>query len=276
MEHSSPPCAEGSSTKSGASGTRLLLLGGVILLLNHCFNLFMEESGLYVSMVTATLPPHANSPDGIAAFEHDSGTLADASTGQDRGLVRSELLRHRDGEHTYAFVTVHQYEPSESEMTAAARAAGAEVTSAPQMYRTVFPERARWRQLRPAPEERMRSQVGHCTYVESASNHHPSSLLQLSLPWRAPPQGACLTSMALGQVGYLELLAQNIRISVNAEHVDSLKQSWIDLGYNSLGETGVVRCDLLQVLGLSSFISAEYAADLNPPSFLSSGFKQAY
>jgi hypothetical protein len=44
----------------------------------------------------------------------------------------------------------------------------------------------------------------------------------------------------------LELLAQHMFMNVSADGVASFKQAWTDLGYNALGEPGVVRCDLLQ------------------------------
>ena len=53
-------------------------------------------------------------------------------------------------------------------------------------------------------------------------------------------------------MGYLELLVQQTRLTVPADQADALKQSWVDLGYNSLGEPGVVRCDLLQVRHLAA------------------------
>lgn len=48
------------------------------------------------------------------------------------------------------------------------------------------------------------------------------------------------------QVGYLELLVQQVQFTVPDDAVDALKRGWPDLGYNALGEGGVVRCDLLQ------------------------------
>jgi quinol monooxygenase YgiN len=47
----------------------------------------------------------------------------------------------------------------------------------------------------------------------------------------------------LGSVG---LLVQHSAVAVRADAVDAFKRLWNDLGYNALGEHGVVRCDLLQ------------------------------
>ena len=199
-----PPAASG-----GGSGKRMLIGAVILLVLNYVFNELMDESGLYVTVITGTLPAAQHSPTALATFKLEAGKRADAAMTADSGLVRAEMLKLKEGEHVYAFVAAHRREEAAEAASAAAAAAGVEAPSAPQSYRTVFPERARWRQHKPLTEEGMHEQVG-----------------------------------------FLELLVQHTRLVVAADQVDALKQSWIDLGYNSLGETGVVRCDLLQARAL--------------------------
>ena len=50
----------------------------------------------------------------------------------------------------------------------------------------------------------------------------------------------------LSDVGRLSLLVQQTTHRVSAGGVDDFRRSWTDLGYNAIGEDGVVRCDLLQ------------------------------
>ncbi|KAL1504075.1 hypothetical protein AB1Y20_010485 [Prymnesium parvum] len=192
--------------KSSGTGIRVVLGVALVLALNHLFNEAMDESGLHVAIVTGTLPPAATrSALALATFHDDVARRADAAMRDDRGLVRSEVLQHRKAEAMYSFVTVHRREIVAEEAAASARAAGVAHLSAPELYRTVFPERARWRQREHTTEDGM---------------HAP--------------------------VGFVELLTQQTVFSVSSGQVDALKHSWIDLGYNSLGEPGVVRCDLLQ------------------------------
>ena len=196
----------------GGSGKRMLIGAVVLLVLNYVFNELMDESGLFVTVVTGTLPTAQRNPIAIATFKLEAGKRADAAMAADSGLKRAEVLQLKEGEHVYAFVAAHRREAAAEAATAAAVAAGVEAPSAPQSYRTVLPERARWRQHTPLPEEVMHDQVGH-----------------------------------------LELLVQHTRLVVAADQADAIKQSWIDLGYNSLGETGVVRCDLLQARAASPY-----------------------
>lgn len=50
----------------------------------------------------------------------------------------------------------------------------------------------------------------------------------------------------LGEIGRISLLAQQIRFHVDAQSTDAFRRAWPDLGYNSLGEPGVLRCDLME------------------------------
>lgn len=50
----------------------------------------------------------------------------------------------------------------------------------------------------------------------------------------------------LGEVGRISLLVQHATMRVNAADAEAFRRQWPDLGYNSLGEPGVVRCDLLE------------------------------
>ena len=62
--------------------------------------------------------------------------------------------------------------------------------------------------------------------------------------WR--PATPTIEPGGLGEVGRLALLVQQSEHKVDAQAVDAFRRGWVDLGYNALGETGVVRCDLLQ------------------------------
>merc|ERR1712087_143830 len=57
------------------------------------------------------------------------------------------------------------------------------------------------------------------------------------------------TALAEGElpsVGDSALLSQHLTMQVIAGSADAFARAWGDFGYNSLGETGVVRCDLLR------------------------------
>lgn len=192
------------ASQSGGTGKRMLALASLVLGLNYAFNELMDESGLHFAIVTGTLPTARQSATEVALFRLHAIQRSDSWRASNSSLVRSELLKLKHGAHVYAFVTVGRQEVG-ADATAAAIAAGVKAPTAPEHYRTVFPERARWLQHKPIPEDGMHAAVGD-----------------------------------------LELLAQHLHLTVAASRVDELKQSWIDLGYNSLGEAGVVRCDLLQ------------------------------
>jgi len=56
-----------------------------------------------------------------------------------------------------------------------------------------------------------------------------------------------LSETELPELGELALIVQFQRIEVLAHYADAFAKAWIDLGYNALGEPGVVRCDLFSV-----------------------------
>eukprot|EP00966_Prymnesium_polylepis_P185459 4298869-Prymnesium_polylepis.1 len=113
------------------TATRMLAGAAVLLILNYAFNELMDESGLFVTVVTATLPADQRDPVKLALFRQAAGVRADEALKADRGLLRSELLRLKEGVHAYAFVAVHRLETG-SDAAAAASAAGVESASAPQ------------------------------------------------------------------------------------------------------------------------------------------------
>uniref|UniRef100_A0A7S0NWY4 ABM domain-containing protein n=1 Tax=Calcidiscus leptoporus TaxID=127549 RepID=A0A7S0NWY4_9EUKA len=76
----------------------------------------------------------------------------------------------------------------------------------------------------------------------------PALRLQTVFPERAKWR---MSSMALAEgempsVGDASLLAQHLTMQVDEDSADAFARAWSDFGYNSLGEAGVVRCDLLR------------------------------
>ena len=184
----------------------------MVLLLNYVFNEMMDESGLHVVIVTGTLPRSRLGPVDVSNFRAHAARLGDEAVAANSKLLRSELLQYKsvggvEGVAApYAFVRVHRHPMSASEAVAAAAAAGVESDATP-------------------------PQVLRTIFPESGR-------------WRqarpTPEEG--MHSM----VGFLELLAQHTTITVPESGVAAFKRGWTDLGYNALGEPGVVRCDLMQ------------------------------
>lgn len=148
------------TSKRSTTGGRILIGATIVLLLNYVFNEVMDESGLHVAIVNGVLPlAQTQNLSAVALFRYEAGERADAAMKDDDRLIRSEVLQHQDDENRYVFISVHRNElPS---LSAAVAAASIQQLSTPELFRTVFPERARWRQHNPTREEGMHSQVHH-------------------------------------------------------------------------------------------------------------------
>ena len=137
--------------------------------------------------------------------EHVSNQLQDASG---TGALRFEVMERRatpaDGDVLFTALLIHWHRQDRAELPSVLASHLTSVESVVR-YRTVFPERARWKQPKPATE--------------------PGELPEL---------------------GWVALLVQQTTVTVAADDADAFRRAWPDLGYNSMGEPGVVRCDLLE------------------------------
>lgn len=207
-----PETSSGSAAASNGGGSRRLLIGGgILLLLNVVFNNFLADSGLHVSISTATLkagPSNVTAVDDFRAFaEHTSTSLKDPS---DSSALRFELMQLRNvqsdgsGAATFAAWQIHWQRPETVGLPAWLTT---ELTPSQPVRRfvTVFPERSRWREATP--------------HVEPGE---------------------------LGEVGRVSLLVQLSTLRVPTTEAEGVRRGWPDLGYNALGEAGVVRCDLIE------------------------------
>ena len=193
----------GEAASGGVSPAKMGIGVAVLVLLNYVFTELMDDSGLHVLMLTASLPTGTNT-SARAAFraraELSGATLEDAS---EAGALRFELMEHRESKAFTALLVSRQqigrsvlptWLSSELDPVASTR-----------RLRTYFPERAKWMPAAPSLE--------------------PGELGEL------------------GRVGLL--VQQNTWTFSSAAAADAFRRGWSDLGYNALGEAGVVRCDLL-------------------------------
>jgi len=189
---------------------RLLLGLGVLLGLNHAMTDLMDESGLPVLMVTAQLALPSRNATAEALFETDASALATAWVAGDRTLHRLDVLEVRTVDAasppTYAFVQVRARGGDDNDALPAGLTSALRVQSSVKLL-TVFPERTRWRQAVWLPN---------------------------------PKEGE------LAQLGSLALLVEQTSYTVTDADADAFARAWSDLGYNSLGEAGVLRCDLMR------------------------------
>ena len=122
------------------------------------------------------------------------------------GALRFELMEHKtaDDSGDFSALTVHWHQPPEADPGLPGWLAAEVDVRSAQRLRTVFPERSRWKEAVPIAE--------------------PGEL---------------------GEVGRIALLVQrSVLVAADADAADQLRRGWADLGYNALGEPGVVRCDL--------------------------------
>lgn len=196
--------------QSGGMSPMKMGLGlGVLVLLNYVFNELMDDSGLTMVLLTARLPVGTNST-GRASFraqaELTGMTTEDASG---IGALRFELMEQQssggDAENAPFTAAIVARGKLGDAALPAWLATELGPVEATRRLTTLFPERARWR--------------------------------------TAAPQ---LEPGELGEIGRTSLLVQQSSWTLKSfEAADAFKRSWPDLGYNALGEPGVVRCDLL-------------------------------
>lgn len=201
------PSAAAPPASGGASPAKLGLAGLLLLVLNHVFNEFMDDSGLHVTLLTARMPPGSNATARAslrARAELATSTLPDPSG---CGALRFELMEHRGEDAPFTAALVHWKAPAvEAAVLPAWLAAELAPVESTRRLTTVFPEVSRWKVAAPSVEA---GEVGEVGYV--------TLLVQLQT-WTLPTPDAA----------------------------DAFRRGWVDLGFNALGERGVVRCDLLE------------------------------
>ena len=163
-----------------------------------------------MAVLSVRLPEANGNTTALAAFRAraDLAELASDASGTD--ALRFELVEERlaagGGAPAFrAWVVSRQPPPEDASRLLPDWLAADLVLTSTEQLRTVWPERSRWR-------------AGAAPQLEAGS---------------------------LGEVGRLSLLVQQTTHRVAAEHADAFRHGWTDLGYNALGEDGVVRCDLL-------------------------------
>jgi len=193
----------------GLSPMRIVLGMVVLLGLNYVFTDLLDESGLPVLMVTARLPQQPRNATREALYLADASAFAAARVANDPELQRLDILQLRPADAATTDATYSFLE---------VLTRGSDVNALPEyltaplrvettvQLRTLFPERTRWRQM----------------------------------TWQ-PKEGE------LPELGSISLLVEQTTYTVEDEAAaHGFARAWSELGYNSLGEPGVVRCDLLQ------------------------------
>ena len=213
------------------------------------------EQGLPVLMVTARLAQQPRNASGEALFVADASAVASYNVQSDPGVQRLDILELRSADATtsdatYSFLQVRTRGGSgDAEALPEQLTAGLNVESSLQL-RTVFPERSRWRQAGRQPR--------------SARRPRPYALTRRAarrqMVWQ-PREGEP------AQLGSLALLVEQTTYAVSEDAAAGFARAWGELGYNSLGEPGVVRCDLMQeaarphvFVARKVFVSAEAKA----------------
>ena len=189
----------------GVSPAKMGVGIGVLVLLNYVFTELMDDSGLHVLMLTARLPAGTNHSTRAAFRARAELSGATLEDASEAGALRFELMEHRDAD-ANAF-TALLVSRQQIGATALPTWLSSELdpVESTRRLRTFFPERSRW--------------------------------------VAAPPQ---LEPGELGELGRVGLLVQqNTWTFSSAAAADAFRRGWSDLGYNALGEAGVVRCDLL-------------------------------
>lgn len=208
-----PATATNAKPQGGGLSALHMLLGGALLLgANYAFTHLMDESGLPVLLVTGEASGQVDRANATALmlYKASVGGMADSLLGdEDRGLLRLELLEVAGGN------------------------GGSGAFAWMQVHRRGYGAEA----LVPELAGRMR-------------NLHQPRRLQTIFPERSRWRLASLAGAEgeLPLIGEVSLLSAHVEMQVRADSLDSFTRLWGDLGYNSLGEEGVVRCDLLQDL----------------------------
>jgi len=217
-----PERKAGSDTQGGRSGTSVKVLLGALAVLgiNHVMNNLMEESGLPALLSHGRLVTSpARNASATALFVAAASDKADALLASSGSLMRIEIMAERptfgrslDGEvappTSFSLVQVHRRTASAEDVTLTALAdAAASVSS----------------RLRLDPPIRLRT-----VFPERSR-------------WALGPT---TTTAELPELGQLALIVELKRIEVVAQHADAFAKAFVHLGYTSLGEPGVLRCDL--------------------------------
>ena len=182
----------------------------VLLGLNYVFNELMDESGLHITVLTASLESAKGNSSALNAFRAITDVADGMSDPSDCGALRFEISEDRqllaDGTPTIDVTFVHRQRFDQPALPAWLASGGLTLRSEVRL-RTVFPERSRWRVVSRTTE--------------------PGSL---------------------ADIGRIALLVQQVTHYVKADAIDAFRRSWTDLGYNALAEAGhgVLRCDLMQ------------------------------
>lgn len=211
MTPEAPPASSGASLPKIGGGVALLVL------LNYVFNELMDDSGLHCTMLTAPLKEYRSNATARADFRAraELAGMLGVVTREDlseSGALRFELLEERRDDHKedrpWLFTAVMvHWRRPEAVRLPSWLSSELKSVQVTQHLTTVFPERSRWREAVPHPE--------------------PGEL---------------------GELGHVALLVQQTTWTlVNAETADAFRRGWPDLGYNALGEAGVLRCDLFAV-----------------------------
>ena len=160
-------------------------------------------------MVTARLPLQPRNASREALFLADASAFAAARVASDPQLQRLDILQLRpaDAATTDATYSFLEVLARGSDADALPEYLTASLrVEATVQLRTLFPERTRWRQVKWQPQEG-----------------------------------------ELPELGSLALLVEQTTFTMQDEAAAAgFARSWSELGHNSLGEPGVVRCDLLQ------------------------------
>jgi len=190
-----------------ASKTKMLVGALVVVCLNYVFTELMDDSGLAVRIATCRFRGPLGNATARAVFRATAeyaGATMRDPSGS--GALRFELMEHKtaDDSGDFSALTVHWHQPPEADPGLPGWLAAEVDVRSAQRLRTVFPERSRWKEAVPIAE--------------------PGEL---------------------GEVGRIALLVQrSVLVAADADAADQLRRGWADLGYNALGEPGVVRCDL--------------------------------
>jgi len=189
------------------SSMKFVIALPIVLLLNHVMTTIVDESGLHVVMLTGELPGAGSDASAHAKFIADA-ELAGSTMHDISGsdALRFELMEQRN------------LPPS-----------------ADPLFTAVLVHR----QHQEAPA--LPAWMAERLTVQSMRRF--TTVFPERSRWKeSPPQQE---AGELGEVGRVALLVQLTRMVVQADAAESLRLGWADLGYNALGELGVVRCDLM-------------------------------
>lgn len=182
-----------------------------------CVSACVSVQGLHVFTVTARLSAEARGNATARAYlraqaEHLGGSLSDPSG---TGALRFELMEHR-----------------------AAATAGTDGASGDDQAFTAL--LVHWQRAEEAVLPAFLQP--HLPVVVAVQRYR--TVFPGRSGWAEAPPTA--EPGELGEIGRVSLLVQQTTLSVHAADADAFRRLWPDLGYNALGEPGLVRCDLLE------------------------------